>query len=330
MHPIFSTVLKRIALGFVSLLFVSVIIFGSIEFLPGDFTENVLGQSATPESVKKFRAELGLDKPFHVRYVNWLTAAVQGDLGTSFAGRKVGALGSGGNTSRTVVSMIAPKLKNTLFLASMTAVIAIPLALFLGISAALYRNSIYDRIVNATTLTTISLPEFFVAYILIIVLCGYFPIFVSLSNVTDSTPFGQRIYLTILPAITLTLVTVAHMMRMTRAAIINLLSSPYIEMAELKGLSRTTIIVRHALPNAWAPIVNIIAFNLAYLIVGVVVVEVVFSYPGAGKIMVDSVMRRDIAVVQGCALIFAIAYISLNLFADIISIVTNPKLLYPK
>ena len=126
------------------------------------------------------------------------------------------------------------------------------------------------------------------------------------------------------------MVTVAHMMRMTRAAIINLLASPYIEMAELKGVSKTKIILYHALPNAWAPIVNVIAFNLAYLIVGVVVVEVVFVYPGVGQLMVDAVTTRDIPVVQGCALLFAATYILLNLTADIISIVTNPRLLHPR
>ena len=213
---------------------------------------------------------------------------------------------------------------------AMTAIIAVPLSLLLGITAALYRNTFYDRAVNASALTTISMPEFFVAYILIIFLASIYQFFPSLSNVTSSTPFLERIYLSILPALTLTLVTVAHMMRMTRAAIINLLSSPYIEMAELKGLSRSKVIMKHALPNAWAPISNIIAFNLAYLIVGVVVVEVVFVYPGVGQLMVDSVIKRDIPVVQGCALVFALTYILLNLLADVISIITNPRLLYPK
>ncbi|MDD9977476.1 MAG: ABC transporter permease, partial [Boseongicola sp.] len=147
---------------------------------------------------------------------------------------------------------------------------------------------------------------------------------------TVDTPFWERVYKCALPAMTLTLVIVAHMMRMTRAAIINLLASPYIEMAQLKGLSRGRVILRHALPNAWAPIANVIAFNLAYLVVGVVVVEVVFVYPGIGQLMVDAVTTRDIPVVQACALIFASTYIILNLIADIISIVTNPRLLHPR
>lgn len=331
LHPIISTLLKRIGLGIISLFFVTLIIFSSVNLLPGDFVESVLGQTRTEESVKIFRKELGLDKPYHVRYVNWLTSAIQGDLGSTFSGRNATyANQPQQNTARSVSSLLKPRLFNTFFLAAMTAIIAIPLSLILGITAALFRNSIYDRTVNASALTTISMPEFFVAYILIIYLASINQFFPSLSNVTSSTPFFERIYLSVLPALTLTLVTVAHMMRMTRASIINLLSSPYIEMARLKGISKTQVIIKHALPNAWAPIANIIAFNLAYLIVGVVVVEVVFVYPGVGQLMVDSVIKRDIPVVQGCALVFAVTYILLNLIADVISIITNPRLLYPK
>ena len=331
LHPIISTLLKRIGLGIISLFFVTLIIFSSVNLLPGDFVESVLGQTRTEESVKIFRKELGLDKPYHVRYVNWLTSAIQGDLGSTFSGRNATyANQPQQNTARSVSSLLKPRLFNTFFLAAMTAIIAIPLSLILGITAALFRNPIYDRTVNASALTTISMPEFFVAYILIIYLASINQFFPSLSNVTSSTPFFERIYLSVLPALTLTLVTVAHMMRMTRASIINLLSSPYIEMARLKGISKTQVIIKHALPNAWAPIANIIAFNLAYLIVGVVVVEVVFVYPGIGQLMVDSVIKRDIPVVQGCALVFAVTYILLNLIADVISIITNPRLLYPK
>lgn len=327
MHPVLKTVLERLGLGLVTLFVVSVIIFSAIEMLPGDFGQAVLGQSATQETIAAFRRELGLDQPAYLRYLNWVGNAVQGDLGTSFSGRNAGSSGAG---SRSVVDLIAPRFWNTLFLASITAVIAVPISLLLGITTALYRNSIYDRSVNTATLTTISFPEFFVAYILILVLGSLWPIFPSLANVNQSTPLGERLFRTILPAMTLTLVIIAHMMRMTRAAIINLLASPYIQMARLSGASRTEVIVKHALPNAWAPIATVIAFNLAYLVVGVVVVEVVFVYPGIGQLMVDAVTARDIPVVQGCALIFAMTYIILNLVADIIGIITNPRLLHPK
>jgi len=325
-HPVLTTVVQRLGLGILTLFVVSFIIFASIELLPGDFGQAVLGQAATEETVAAFRKELGLDQPAYIRYFEWVGNVLQGDLGTSFSGRAA----SGVDRSRPVLELVAPRLENTLFLAGMTAAIAVPLALFLGITTALYRNSIYDRSVNAATLTTISFPEFFVAYILILFLASLNPIFPSLANIDATTEFWDRIYRTALPALTLTLVIVAHMMRMTRAAIINLLASPYIQMARLTGASQREVILKHALPNAWAPIATVIAFNLAYLVVGVVVVEVVFVYPGIGQLMVDSVTSRDIPVVQACALIFAITYILLNLIADVIGIITNPRLLHPK
>jgi peptide/nickel transport system permease protein len=325
-HPVIKTVLKRLALGVMTLFVVSAIIFSSISLLPGDFGQAVLGQAATEDTVANFRKELGLDKPAVQRYFEWVGAVATGDLGTSFSGRSA----SGVDRSRAVAELIAPRLWNTLFLAGVTALIAVPLALMLGLTAALYRGSYYDRAVNVTTLTTIATPEFFVAYILILVLGALYPVFPSLANVQFDTPLPERLYRIALPAMTLTLVIVAHMMRMTRAAIINLLASPYIEMARLKGATPRQIILKHALPNAWAPIATVVAFNLAYLVVGVVVVEVVFVYPGIGQLMVDAVTTRDIPVVQACALIFAGTYIVLNLLADVIGIITNPRLLHPR
>jgi len=326
LHPMVTVIFFRCLLGFVTLFLVSIIIFSAIELLPGDFSQAVLGRSATDETLAAFRKELGLDKPDYIRYFEWIAGVIQGDLGVSFTGRASSLV----DQSRDVADLIAPRLWNTLFLASMTAIIAVPLALFLGITAALYRNTYYDKFVSASTLTTISFPEFFVAYILILLLTALWPVFPSLANVDVSTPLSERVYRSALPALTLTLVIVAHMMRMTRAAIINLLANPYIQMARLSGATQREIILKHALPNAWAPIATVIAFNLAYLVVGVVVVEVVFVYPGVGQLMVDSVTSRDIPVVQACALIFAITYIFLNLLADIIGIITNPRLLHPK
>ena len=313
MHPLLRTVLQRLGLGLITLFVVSLIIFSAIEFLPGDFARAILGQAATPETVAAFEKEIGLDKPAPERYLHWIGGVLQGDFGSSFSSR-VGF-------RRTVLDIIAPRLRNTLFLAGLTALIAVPLALGLGLLAALYRNSFFDRVINALTLTTISFPEFFVAYILMLFLAVKFPIFHSLSNVSPDMPFLDRLGRTALPVLTLTLVILAHMMRMTRAAIISLLASPYIEMARLKGVSPGQVILRHALPNAWAPIANV---------VGAVVVEVVFVYPGIGQAMVDAVRSRDIPVVQACALIFAVTYILLNLLADIISIATNPRLLHPR
>ena len=286
--------------------------------MPGDLAQEILGQGATPEGLRVLRLQLGLDTPPHIRYLDWLGGMVTGDMGLSLANK------------RPISELIGPRLSNTLFLGGFAALIAIPVALILGILAALYRNSLYDRGVNLFTLTSISFPEFFVAYILILffaIKLGWFP---GISNISTELSFTDKLYRTLLPAASLTLVVVAHMMRMTRASIINLLSSPYIEMAQLKGIKPLKIITRHALPNALAPIVNVIAINLAYLVVGVVIVEVVFVYPGLGQLLVDSVSKRDVPVVQACSMLFASVYILLNLSADIISIVTNPRLLYPR
>jgi peptide/nickel transport system permease protein len=324
MSAILKTIGQRLGLGLITLFVVSVIIFAAIAMLPGDYARSKLGQAATPETVAAFEHEIGLDRPPISRYLTWIGGVVTGDFGNSFAG--VGGL-AGGST-RTVVSLIAPRLRNTLFLAAFAAIVAVPLSLALGLLAALHRNGIFDRVVNVVTLASISVPEFFVAYVLMLFLAVKFQIFPSLADVSPDTPFLERITLCALPAMTLVLVIVAHMMRMTRAAIINLLASPYIETARLKGVSPSRVIVHHALPNAWAPIVTVIAVNLAYLVVGVVVVEVVFVYPGIGQLMIDSVSTRDVPVVQGCALIFGATYIFLNLVADIVAIVTNPRLLH--
>ena len=325
MNAIVRTVLKRLGLGLVTLFVVSAIISTAIELLPGDFCKSLLGQSATPDTVAACRKDVGLDRNPVVRYVEWLGGVVHGDFGYSLAGA-----GSLGGARRTVAELIAPRLLNTLFLASVAALIAVPLSLVLGMLAALYRGSIFDRVVNMATLTSISFPEFFVAYILMLFFAVKMPIFYALANVSEDTPFLERLARIALPALTLVLVIVAHMMRMTRAAIINLLASPYIEMARLKGISPGRIIFHHALPNAWAPIANVIALNLAYLVVGVVVVEFVFTYPGIGKLMVDAVSFRNMPVVNGCALIFAATYILLNLLADIVAIITNPRMLHPR
>jgi len=326
MSPIIKTVLQRLGLGLLTLFAVSIIIFFTVTMLPGDFAQAMLGQAATPETVAAFDREIGLDRPPVERYFNWLGGVLQGDFGNSFASQ--GSLGGG--HARSVMSLIAPRLANTLFLAGFAAAVAVPLALGLGVLAALYRGTIFDRLINVVTLTSISMPEFFVAYILMLFLAVRWPIFHSLATVSPNTPFLEHLWRCALPALTLVLVIVAHMMRMTRASLIGLLSSPYMEMARLKGLSPRRLMLRHALPNAWAPIATVVALNLAYLIVGVVVVEVVFVYPGIGQLMVNSVSARDIPVVQGCALIFAATYILLNLLADILSIVTNPRLLHPR
>jgi len=329
---ILRIIAQRLALGLLTLLVVSIVIFAAVNMLPGNFADLILGQGATPEAVEAIEKDLGLDQPAVRRYFQWLGGALQGDLGNSFAQMNFATFAGTdtGSGLASVATQIAPRFQNTIFLAGVTAMIAVPIAITLGILAALYRNSVFDRAANILTLSSISSPEFFMAYVLILFLAVLNPILPSLSNIYDGMEFSERLTKTLLPALTLTLVVTAHMMRMTRAAIINLLASPYIEMARLKGISPMRVIVRHALPNALAPIINVIALNLAYLVTGVVVVEVVFVYPGIGQLFVDSVKIRDIPVVQACCLIFAAAYILLNLTADILSIISNPRLRHPK
>ena len=318
MSGLTGLVLKRIAMGVLTMFVISVLIFIGVEALPGDLATAILGQEATPETVAQFRKELKLDEPPVKRYFLWLGAFARGDLGNSLANK------------RPVAELVVWRFKNTIFLAACAAMIAVPVAIILGILAALYRNSLFDRIISMATLSTISFPEFFVAYILIALLSVQVIIFPSISNINDSMSFGQKIFAIILPCLTLTMVVVAHMMRQTRAAIINILASPFIEMARLKGIKRIRVIVLHAFPNALSPVINVVALNLAYLVVGVVIVEVVFVYPGLGQLLVDSVTKRDIPVVQASGLIFASVYITLNLLADVMSILTNPRMRNPK
>jgi len=319
MGRVFVLVSQRLGLGLLSLFVVTLFIASGVELLPGDMAEILLGQDATPELVKNFQEELGLDVPFHIRYVNWLGDVVRGDFGHSLA-----------NSYVIVSDLIAKRTYNTLFLAAMAASCAVPIGLSLGVLAALYRNSVFDRTVNVVNLTWVSFPDYFIGYTLILFLAINVGIFPGISNISEETEFGDRVFRTLLPAITMSLASTAHIMRMTRAAIINLLASPYIEMARLKGLSPARIIVKHALPNAIAPIANVVVINLAYLVVGVLITEVVFVYPGLGQLLIDSVTTRDIPVVQAAAMIFAVTYILLNLLADVISIISNPLVLHPK
>ena len=318
MESLGKMVAKRMALGLLTLIIISLLIFLGVELLPGDVAETILGQSALPETVEAFRRELKLDLPAHTRYVTWLGDFLQGDFGNSLANK------------RPISELIGWRFSNTIFLATAAAVIAVPLSIILGLLAALYRNTLFDRVISMVTLSTISFPEFFVAYILIALLSVQIIIFPSISNINEQMSLLEKIHAIFLPCLTLTLVVVAHMMRQTRAAIINIMASPFIEMARLKGINRARVIVLHAFPNVLSPVINVVAINLAYLVVGVVVVEVVFVYPGLGQLLVDSVSKRDIPVVQASGLIFATVYIGLNLLADVLSIISNPRLRNPK
>lgn len=306
-------VLKRLLSGLATLLIVSAMVFAGTELLPGDVAEAILGQQATPEAVAAIRRELDLDRPAPVRYLDWLSGCLRGDFGRSLAnGREIGELVSG-------------RLGRSLTLAAVAALIAIPLAVGLGLVAALYEDRLTDKGISAATLAFVSMPEFLVGYMLLYVFAvelGWLP---ALSRFTGAMSPWDKLHALVLPCTTLALVVSAHTMRLTRTAVLSVMTRPYIEMAELKGATRRRIILRHALPNVLSTVLNIVLLTLAYLVVGVVVVEAVFSYSGMGKLMVDAVSKRDVPLVQACGLIFAGVYVTLNVGADVLAILANPR-----
>ena len=311
-------ILKRIALGVFTLWLVSLLVFAGTQLLPGDVASAILGQSATPEALAALRHDLGLEVPALIRYGHWLWGFVRGDLGQSLANQQ------------PVAELLWPRFWNTMFLAAYAAVIGVPLAVGLGILTAVRRGGIFDRLVNVAALGTVSLPEYFLGLVLILVLAVQYPVFPSLADVYAGMSFGERLDATTLPMLTLLLVTVAQIMRMTRTAVLAVMDSAYVETAYLKGLRTGRVVLRHALPNAAAPIVNVVAFNIAYLITGVVLVEAVFNYNGLGRFMVDAVSKRDLPMVQACAMVFGAAYVLLNMTADIAAIALNPRLRHPR
>ena len=311
-------VLRRIAIGFVTLIVVSIIVFLATSILPGDVAQIILGQSATPETLAALRKELGMDQPGYVRYFSWLGDMFTGDLGVSKAG------------GATIASLISGRLGNTMMMAGLVAVISIPISIALGLWAAMHPGTWLDRIVTFATLSLISVPEFFIATILVLILAVELHWLPSTAYLTGEESFFELLRALAMPLITLVIVVSAQMIRMTRAGILNVMSSPYIEMAILKGVPRKRIILRHAFFNAIGPIVNVIALNLAYLVSGVVIVETIFAYPGLAKLMIDGVQTRDLPLVQACAMIFCGTYVILILLADVASILSNPRLRHPK
>ncbi len=316
--PVAKLIAQRIALGILLLLAVSVLIFAGTQILPGDVAQSILGQSATPTALENLRRDLGLDQPAYVRYFTWLGGVLTGDLGTALT------------TRQDIATTLMPRLWNTLFLAFWAAVVSVPLAIILGLLAVRYRNGPIDKLISGFALASTSLPEFFIGYLLILFFAVKHQWFPSISTIYDGMPLLTKLHAIVLPVTVLVLVVLAHMMRMTRAAILNVMQSAYIETAELKGVGQFDIIRKHALPNAVAPIINVVMLNLAFLVVGVVVVEVIFVYPGMGQYLVDHVAKRDVPVVQAVGLIFATVYIGLNIVADVAGILTNPRLRHPK
>ena len=320
---LWRAVVGRIGISIVTLWVVSLMIFGMTNLLPGDIAQIMLGQLATPENTAALRVKLGLDKPAHIQYLIWLGNVALGDLGISKAG-----LGAGLGTP--IVEMLGPRAMNTLRLTVWVSVIAIPISLFLGLIAAMHPGTRLDRTVTFSTLSLISVPDFLVATFLVLIFAVYLGWLPSIVFLRGGESGWLLIKTLAMPILTLVIVVSAQIIRMTRATVLNVMSSPYIEMAILKGVPRRKIILRHALLNAIGPIVNVIALNLAWLVGGVVVVETIFAYPGLAKLMIEAVLLRDPPLVQACAMIFCTVYVVLIFIADMASILSNPRLRHPK
>jgi peptide/nickel transport system permease protein len=298
----------------VTLLMVSVVVFAITNLLPGDAAEESLGQAATPETVAALRAQFGLDQPAPVRYARWLGHLLSGNPGTSLLNGK------------PVTTLIGQRLPSSLVLAGVTAAVSVPLALALGILSAMLSGSLFDRAVNVGTVALVSVPEFLIATLAVLLFAVKLRWLSALSHTDDIASFTGFVRAYAMPVFTLCCVIVAQMARMTRAALLDQLSAPYVEMARLKGAGPVRVVLVHALPNAIGPIANAVALSLSYLLGGVLIVETVFNYPGIANLMVDAVTTRDIPLVQACAMIFCGAYLLLVMLADILAIVANPRL----
>ncbi|NRF09130.1 ABC transporter permease [Agrobacterium pusense] len=311
---ILSLVARRLVVMLTTLLIVSFIVFSATSLLPGDTATILLGQAATPEAVAGLRTAMHLDDPALLRFIRWLFGLVQGDLGTSYA------------NNMAIADLIGPRFINSMKLAGITTIIAVPLALTLGISSAMLRGTLYDRAVTVLTIGVISVPEFMIATLAVLLFAVYLKWLPALSLVSEVHTLFDVLRVYAMPVITLTFVVSAQMIRMSRAAVIETLDTPYVEMALLKGAPRMRIVLRHALPNALGPIVNAVALSLSYLVGGVIIVETIFNYPGIAKLMVDGVATRDLPLIQTCAMIFCVGYLLLITTADIVAIMSNPRL----
>ena len=316
-NTVMTMIFARVAVGIVARVGISSLLFVALELLPGDFANAVLGRDGTPERLAAIREALGLDRPAHLRYADWVVGALSLDFGYSW------------KWGTPVWSLIAPRLYNSLLLAALTAFFAVPLGLVLGTYAAAKKGAFFDRTTSLGTLVLFAVPDFVLAYFLAFIFVVTFEVFPAFTAWMPDISLADRLHGMALPILTLTLVSLAPIMRLTRASILNVLAEPYIEMARLKGLTPWRVVTRHALPNALGPIINVTIMIIAHLIVGVVVVEVLFSYRGLGSFLVDSVASCDLPVVQASVMTFATIYICLFLGADIVSVVSNPRLRKP-
>ena len=306
-------IVRRLALGLVTILLVSLIIFAGVEALPGDACTAALQQDARGEPLRVCREQLGLNVPAYERYLKWAAGAAQGDLGIAFDGRRI-------------ATIVGDRLKNTLLLAASAIAFGVPLALLLGIVTALRRDKATDLILSTAAIMAMTIPEFVSATVLIFIFSiwlGWLPGIVMASANAPASAFFPEI---VLPVLVLTMVMTAHILRSVRSSMIEVMGSDYVQMATLKGVPYWRLIFRHVLPNALLPAINVVALTIAWLLGGVVVIEKVFNYPGLGRLMVDAISERNLPVVQAIALILATIYVGVNLAADLLGLMLNPRL----
>ncbi|MEO7657052.1 MAG: ABC transporter permease [Sphingomicrobium sp.] len=314
LRGIVPMIAKRIGSALITLFLVSAVIFTISGLLPGDAAQETLGQSATPQQVAALRHEMGLDRPPLTRYTEWLGAIVTGNPGQSAV------------ANMPVREIISARLPNSLMLAGLTALVAVPLALLIGIGSAIDRGGLLDRTLNVVTLSMVATPEFLIATLGVLLFSVRLLWLPSIALVSPDASWSELFRSCALPVLTLTVVVVAQMARMTRAAVADQLDRPYVEMARLKGLSFRRIVLSHVMPNAVGPIVNAAALSLSYLMGGAIIVETIFNFPGLASLMVNAVTSRDMPLLQACAMIFCAAYLLLMLVADVIAILANPRL----
>ncbi|MGR3198415.1 MAG: ABC transporter permease [Paracoccus sp. (in: a-proteobacteria)] len=305
---------QRLGIAVLTLFIVSLAVFFATQLLPGDVAQILLGQAATPEAVAGLRTAMGLDEPAIWRYFGWLGGFLTGDLGDSYVNRM------------PIADLLSGRLANSLRLAGIVALCCTPIALALGILAAMYRGSLLDRAVSVFTISVISVPEFMVATLAVLIFAVWLGWLPALSYGVNVDSWGAMLRAYAMPVISLSFVVAAQMIRMSRAALIETINTPYVEMALLKGASRPRMVLRHALPNALGPIANAMALSLSYLVGGVIIVETIFNYPGVAKLMVDAVATRDLPLIQTCAIIFCVSYLALITLADVVAILSNPRL----
>src|SRR5579864_847042 len=311
---ILKLILTRVGTAALTLLAVSAVIFATVEVLPGDVAVRVLGQMSSPEQRRVFRDRLHLDVPAPIRYVEWLERAVHGDFGRSFVNQ------------RDVASVIMPRLRITLLLSIYAFTLYLPVTIVFAVLGAVFHGQTIDLLVSTATLLAFSLPEFVFGTLLIVIFVLHVPWFPAMSLIDQAKNPIEFLWIAALPAITLTVRMAAYPIRMLRDNLIEVLDSEYVRMAVLNGLPAQKILLRHILPNALGPALNITALNMAYVIGGAVVVENLFAIPGIGSLLVDSISLRDVPVVEAAILLVSLVYILGNLVADLGAVLSNPRI----